>query len=185
MIVHKSRNTYKNADVLSRWAAPNIPDNPAFVPENAEPQDPIEGVDITDLGTDFFEAIGEGYKQDKNFHILTFLLDKDCKDTALDHSLDYIWKKAYDNGRFRLFDGISYHKSKHTFSMVLCIRTLINTIFLKFHDNIYSGNLSQDRKMERIKKCSWWPLWRKDLIEYYHSFDKCQKDKESTGRIFG
>ncbi|MBW0585947.1 hypothetical protein O181_125662 [Austropuccinia psidii MF-1] len=62
---------------------------------------------------------------------------------------------------------------------------LINTILLECHDNIYSGNLSEDRTMERIKTCSWWPSWRKDVIEYCHSCDRCQKSNKATGKIFG
>ncbi|MBW0561121.1 hypothetical protein O181_100836 [Austropuccinia psidii MF-1] len=53
-IVHKAGNINKNADGLSRWALANTPDNPAYVPLEAEPQIPIEGIIITDIGTDFF-----------------------------------------------------------------------------------------------------------------------------------
>ncbi|MBW0505435.1 hypothetical protein O181_045150 [Austropuccinia psidii MF-1] len=42
----------ENADGLSRWELPNRPDNPAYVPIGAEPQIPIEGIDITDVGTE-------------------------------------------------------------------------------------------------------------------------------------
>ncbi|MBW0537969.1 hypothetical protein O181_077684 [Austropuccinia psidii MF-1] len=54
-IVHKSGNIHKNADGLSKWELPNTPDNPAYVPETAEPQIPIEVINITDVGTEFFE----------------------------------------------------------------------------------------------------------------------------------
>ncbi|MBW0534861.1 hypothetical protein O181_074576 [Austropuccinia psidii MF-1] len=37
-IVHKAGNIHKNSDGLIRWALPNSPDNPAYVPTNAEPQ---------------------------------------------------------------------------------------------------------------------------------------------------
>ncbi|MBW0589973.1 hypothetical protein O181_129688 [Austropuccinia psidii MF-1] len=163
-IVHKAGNIHKNADGLSRWALPNTPDNPAYVPTSSEPQIPIEGNNITDVGAEFFKEVRESYKQDKNFHILTSLLDKDCKDVALASSLDDIRKTSYDNGRFHLFDGILYHRSKHTCVIVLCSRMLINTILLECHDNIYSGNLSEDRTMEIIKTCAWWTSWRKDVI---------------------
>ncbi|MBW0484472.1 hypothetical protein O181_024187 [Austropuccinia psidii MF-1] len=43
----------------------------------------IKGINITDIGTEFLEEVGESYKQDKKSHILTALLDKDYKDTAL------------------------------------------------------------------------------------------------------
>ncbi|MBW0573620.1 hypothetical protein O181_113335 [Austropuccinia psidii MF-1] len=54
-IVHKAGNIHMNSDGLSRWALPNAPDNPAYVPTSAEPQIPIEGIYITDFGTEFFE----------------------------------------------------------------------------------------------------------------------------------
>ncbi|MBW0519830.1 hypothetical protein O181_059545 [Austropuccinia psidii MF-1] len=181
-IVHNSGNIHKNADGLSRWALPNTPDNPAYVPTSAEPQSPIEGIKIKDLGTEFFEEFIESYKQDKKGHILTSLIDKDCKDTSLANSLDDIWKNRYENGRFHLFDGILYHKSKHTCVMVLWSRMVINTILLKCHDNIYSGHFSKDRTMERIKTCALWSSWRKDIIEYCHSCDRCQKANKATGK---
>ncbi|MBW0582609.1 hypothetical protein O181_122324 [Austropuccinia psidii MF-1] len=91
-IVHKAGNIHKNADGLSRWALKNTPDNPAYVLTSAEPQIPIEGINITDVGTEFFEEVRESYKKDKNCHILTALLDKDDRDAALANSLDDIWK---------------------------------------------------------------------------------------------
>ncbi|MBW0547492.1 hypothetical protein O181_087207 [Austropuccinia psidii MF-1] len=69
--------------------------------------------------------------------------------------------------------------------MVLCSRILINTILLECHDNIYSGHLSEDRTMERIKTCARCRSWRKDVIEYCHSCDRCQKAKKATGKRFG
>ncbi|MBW0494193.1 hypothetical protein O181_033908 [Austropuccinia psidii MF-1] len=39
--------------------------------------------------------------------------------------------------------------------------------------------------MERIKKCAWWPSWRKDVIEYCHSCDRFQKTNKATGKRFG
>ncbi|MBW0474084.1 hypothetical protein O181_013799 [Austropuccinia psidii MF-1] len=87
-IAHKEGNIHNNADGLSRWALANTPDNPAYVPSETEPQISIKGVNITKIGTAFFQEVRESYKQNKNFHILSSLLDKDCKDTSLVHSLD-------------------------------------------------------------------------------------------------
>ncbi|MBW0503926.1 hypothetical protein O181_043641 [Austropuccinia psidii MF-1] len=69
--------------------------------------------------------------------------------------------------------------------MVLCSRMLINTILLECHDSIYSGHLSEDKKIERIKTCAWWPSWRKDVFEYCHSCDRCQKSNKATGKRLG
>ncbi|MBW0464335.1 hypothetical protein O181_004050 [Austropuccinia psidii MF-1] len=184
-IVHKSGNIQKNAAGLSLWELPNTPDNPAYAPANAECQIPIEGINITDVGTELFSEVRESYKKDNDCYILTYLPKKDFKDTALADSLDYIWKTSYENGRVHLFDGILYHRSKHTCVMVLCSKELINTILLECHDNIHSGNLSEDSKMERIKTCAWWPSLRKDFIEYCHSCDRCQKANKDTCKRFG
>ncbi|MBW0561425.1 hypothetical protein O181_101140 [Austropuccinia psidii MF-1] len=56
-IVHKAVNIHKNVYGLSRFELPNTPDNPAYVPTGAEPHTPIEGINITDVGTEFFEEV--------------------------------------------------------------------------------------------------------------------------------
>ncbi|MBW0535805.1 hypothetical protein O181_075520 [Austropuccinia psidii MF-1] len=140
---------HENSYCLSEWESPNKPYNPAYVPENAETETPIEGINIKDVGTEFFEEVRESYKKYKNSHILTCILDKDCKDAALDNPLNDIWKESYDNERFHLFNGILYHRSKHTCS------------------------------------CAWWTSWRKDVIEYFHSCDRCQNSNKANGKRFG
>ncbi|MBW0466942.1 hypothetical protein O181_006657 [Austropuccinia psidii MF-1] len=136
-IVNRAGNIYKNGDDLSRWALPNTLEPPDYVPENADTQIPNDGINITDVGTEFFEEIRENYKQYKNSHLLTSLLDKYFKDSALANTLDDIWKTSYENGRFHLFDSTLYHRSKHTCVRVLFIRMLICTILLEFNDKIY------------------------------------------------
>ncbi|MBW0563023.1 hypothetical protein O181_102738 [Austropuccinia psidii MF-1] len=153
-IVHKAGNIHKNTDGLSRWALENTPDSPAYVPLEAEPQIPIEGIKITDIGTEFFEEVRESYKQDKNCHILTSLLDKDCKDASLVNALDEVWKNSYSEGRFHLFDGIIYHRTKHSCVMTLCRKLLINTILHECHYSIYSGHLSEEITLEKVKNCA-------------------------------
>ncbi|MBW0570237.1 hypothetical protein O181_109952 [Austropuccinia psidii MF-1] len=76
-IVHKAGDIHKNAYGLSRWALPNTPDHPAYVPTGAEPQITIEGINITDVGTELCDEVRDSYKLDKNCHILTSLLEKD------------------------------------------------------------------------------------------------------------
>ncbi|MBW0475521.1 hypothetical protein O181_015236 [Austropuccinia psidii MF-1] len=60
-IVHKSGNIHKNADRLGRWALANTLDNPGYVPQQAEPQIQIEGINITDIGTEIFEEVRDLY----------------------------------------------------------------------------------------------------------------------------
>ncbi|MBW0562300.1 hypothetical protein O181_102015 [Austropuccinia psidii MF-1] len=69
--------------------------------------------------------------------------------------------------------------------MTLCSRLLINTILEERHDSIYSGHLSEDITVEKVKNCAWWPSWRKEDIEYCHTCERCQKANRSTGKKFG
>ncbi|MBW0545598.1 hypothetical protein O181_085313 [Austropuccinia psidii MF-1] len=110
---------------------------------------------------------------------------KDCKDPSLSSKLDEKWKKAYDEGRFHLLDGILYHRTKHTCVMALTDRTLINTILHECHDSVSAGHLSEDRTLERVKTCSWWANWKKDVAECYQTCDRCQKTNRATGKKFG
>ncbi|MBW0501898.1 hypothetical protein O181_041613 [Austropuccinia psidii MF-1] len=160
-IVHKEGKIHKNADRLSRWELANTPDNPSYVLLEAEQQITIEGINITDIGTEFFEEVRESYNQEKNFHILTSLLDKECKATSLVNELDEVWKNSYSEGRFHLFDGIIYHRTKHSCVMTLCSRFLINAILHECHI-----------KLEKVKNCAWWKSWRKETIEYCHTCDR-------------
>ncbi|MBW0504092.1 hypothetical protein O181_043807 [Austropuccinia psidii MF-1] len=92
-IVHKYGNIRKNADGLSICPLPNNVDNPAYVPEEASPQIPIEGISVTDLNTTFFEEVRNSYTQDKNCRILCQLITKECKDNSLIPALDEKWRK--------------------------------------------------------------------------------------------
>ncbi|MBW0540161.1 hypothetical protein O181_079876 [Austropuccinia psidii MF-1] len=69
--------------------------------------------------------------------------------------------------------------------MALTDRTLINTILNEFHYSVAAGNLSKDRTLERVKTCSWWPNWKKDVAEYFQTCDRCQKASRDTRKKFG
>ncbi|MBW0526891.1 hypothetical protein O181_066606 [Austropuccinia psidii MF-1] len=184
-IVHKAGNIHKNADRLSRWELANTPDNPAYVPLEAEPQIPIEGITITDIGTEFFEEVRESYKQEKNCHILTSSSDKDFKNTSLVNALYEVWKNSYSEGRFPLLNGIIYQRTTRSCAMTLCSRLLFITLLHECYDRTYSGHLSEDRKLGKVKNCAWFPSWRKETIEYCHTCERCQKENRSTGKKFG
>ncbi|MBW0479584.1 hypothetical protein O181_019299 [Austropuccinia psidii MF-1] len=181
-IVHKDGNIRKNADELSRWPLPNNTDNTAYVPEEASPQIPIEGISVTDLNTSFFEEVRNSYTHDKNIRFLYQLLTKDCKDKSLIHALDEIWRKSYDEGRSHLLDGIIYHRTKHTCVMTVMDRSLINFVLKECHESPFSRHLSEDRTREKVKTCIWWPMWQKHVAEYCKTCDRCQKANESTGK---
>ncbi|MBW0521952.1 hypothetical protein O181_061667 [Austropuccinia psidii MF-1] len=184
-IVHKDGNIHKNADGLSRWPLPNKIDNPAYAPEEASPQIPIEGISVTDLKTTFFGEVRSNYTEDKNCSILCQLLTKDCKDNSLIHALDEIWRKSYDEGRFHLLDGITHHRAKHTCFMTVVDMSSINLVLKKCHESPFPGHLSEDRTREKMKTCIWWPMWQKDVAEYCKNCDSCQKENTSTGKRLG
>ncbi|MBW0535571.1 hypothetical protein O181_075286 [Austropuccinia psidii MF-1] len=69
--------------------------------------------------------------------------------------------------------------------MALTDRALINTILHEFHDSVVSGHLSEDRTLERVKSCSWWPNCRNDLAEYSQTCEIFQKANIATGKKFG
>ncbi|MBW0532414.1 hypothetical protein O181_072129 [Austropuccinia psidii MF-1] len=174
-IAHKDGNIHKNADGLSRWQLPKNIDNPAYVPEEASPQIPIEGISVTDLNTTFFEEVRSSYTKDKNLSILCQTLTKDCKGKSLIHALDEIWRKSYYEGRFHLLDGIIYHRTKHKCVMTVVDRSSINIVLKECHDSPFSGHLSEDITREKVKNCIWWPMWQKDVSEYCKTYDRSQK----------
>ncbi|MBW0512784.1 hypothetical protein O181_052499 [Austropuccinia psidii MF-1] len=63
-IVHTSGNIHKNADGLSRWALANTPENQAWVPQE---EHDIEGIWVTDIGTEFFNKVKESQNMVKIF----------------------------------------------------------------------------------------------------------------------
>ncbi|MBW0493078.1 hypothetical protein O181_032793 [Austropuccinia psidii MF-1] len=84
---------HKDSEGLSRYPLPNKIDNPSYVPEEASPQIPIEGLSVTYLKTTFFEEVRRSYIQDNGCSILCQLVTKDPKDDSLIHSSYYIWTK--------------------------------------------------------------------------------------------
>ncbi|MBW0530514.1 hypothetical protein O181_070229 [Austropuccinia psidii MF-1] len=69
--------------------------------------------------------------------------------------------------------------------MSLTDRTLISTILNEFHDSVLAGHLSEDRTLERVRTCCWWPNWKKDVAEYCQTWDRCQKSNRATCKKFG
>ncbi|MBW0511829.1 hypothetical protein O181_051544 [Austropuccinia psidii MF-1] len=45
--------------------------------------------------------------------------------------------------------------------------------------------IEEDRTLERVKTCSWWPNWKKDAEEYHQTCDRFQKANRATGKKFG
>ncbi|MBW0567590.1 hypothetical protein O181_107305 [Austropuccinia psidii MF-1] len=110
---------------------------------------------------------------------------KDSKYPSLSSKQDETWKNAYDERIFHLLDGVLYHTTKHTCVMALTDRTLIKTILYECNESIAVGHLSEDRSLERVKTCSWWPNWKKDIAEYCQTYDRFQEENRATGKKFG
>ncbi|MBW0472421.1 hypothetical protein O181_012136 [Austropuccinia psidii MF-1] len=154
-ILHKYGNIPKYAYGIRRFPLPNNINNPAYVPEEASPQIPIEGISVADLNITFVEEVRNSYTQDRNCSILCQLLNKDSKDNSLIHALDDIWRKSYDEGRLHRLDGIIYHRPKHTCVTTVVDRSLINLVLKECHDSPFSGRLSEDRTREKFNTCIW------------------------------
>ncbi|MBW0525355.1 hypothetical protein O181_065070 [Austropuccinia psidii MF-1] len=110
---------------------------------------------------------------------------QDCKDPSISSKIDETWKKAYDEGRFHLLDGILYHRTKNTCVMALTDRTQINIILHECHYSVAAGHLSEDRTLERVKTWCWWPNWKKDVAEYCQTCCRFQKANRVTSKKFG
>ncbi|MBW0472774.1 hypothetical protein O181_012489 [Austropuccinia psidii MF-1] len=184
-IFHKDGNIHKNADVLRKWPLQNNIDNPAYVAEEGSPQNPIEGISITELNTTFFEEVRNSYSQDKNCSIFFQLITKDCRDNSFLHALDEIWRKSCDEGRSHLLDGIISHRIKHACVMKVLDRSLINLVLKQWHDSPFAGHLPEGRKREETKMCIWWLMWQKDVSEYCRSCHRFKKGNKSTGKGLG
>ncbi|MBW0576106.1 hypothetical protein O181_115821 [Austropuccinia psidii MF-1] len=69
--------------------------------------------------------------------------------------------------------------------MTVVNRFTINLVLKECHDSHFSGHMSEDRTREKIKTCIWWPMWQKDVAEYFKTCDRCQKANKSTGKRLG
>ncbi|MBW0525765.1 hypothetical protein O181_065480 [Austropuccinia psidii MF-1] len=68
--------------------------------------------------------------------------------------------------------------------MTLTKRTLISIILHECHEIFISEHLSEYRTLERVKSCSWWPNWRKDVSVYFQTCDRFPKANRATGKQF-
>jgi hypothetical protein len=184
-ITHREGLIHKNADALSRWSLPNTPDNPAYDEENLERDLPVMGITVSSLKDEFFDSITASYSKNKNTTIIMEALKSDFKDLGLLNGLETSWKRKFDEGRFVLLDGLLYYKSNNACGLVIVEKTHINDILFECHDNMFSGHMSADRTLERVKAVAWWSDWRKDVINYCSSCDRCQKANKATGKRHG
>ncbi|MBW0519766.1 hypothetical protein O181_059481 [Austropuccinia psidii MF-1] len=69
--------------------------------------------------------------------------------------------------------------------MTVVERSLINIVLKECHDSPFSGHLSEDRTIEKIKTRIWWPMWQKDVSEYCKTWNRCQKANKFTDKRLG
>ncbi|MBW0518504.1 hypothetical protein O181_058219 [Austropuccinia psidii MF-1] len=62
---------------------------------------------------------------------------------------------------------------------------MINTVLHECNDSVAAGHLSEYRIIERVKTCSWWPNWKKDVLKYFQTCERFQKANRATGKKFG
>ncbi|MBW0527671.1 hypothetical protein O181_067386 [Austropuccinia psidii MF-1] len=63
---HRYESIHKSSYGLRRLALANTPESPAWVPQE---EHHIEGLCVTDFGTEFFNQVKESYEMDKKFNI--------------------------------------------------------------------------------------------------------------------
>ena len=179
-IVHKAGIKHKNADGLSRWALPNTPENPAYVPEN-EDIFPILGIHVCDLDKAFYDNVKSSYKSNCELLKLVEILSNNNCHPELISSLPDKLMDQYKKGKFTLLDELLYYRHIHSSVLVLCDKDVIKNIMFECHDNINSGHLSEERTIERIRQTAWWIDWKKQVHEYIQTCEICQKSNKQTG----
>ncbi|MBW0505303.1 hypothetical protein O181_045018 [Austropuccinia psidii MF-1] len=183
-IVHKAGNIHNNADGLSRWGLANTPDNPAYVPLESEPQIPIEVINITDIRNALFEEVRESYNQEKNCHILTFLLfgTKFPFSTAYHPQTDGLAERMIQNledmiRRFCAY-GLEF-KDSDGFTHDLC--TLIPALELTYKTSVNSSTGQTPAILEK----GWNPglqanTLRKYSIEIHPTDSSCKRSLDKV-----
>ena len=205
-IVHREGNIHKNADGLSRWSLTNNPDNPAWDGETAakimslfpinndednnacsieEDMYKINGIHFTEMEEEFWDEIKTSYQEDKNITTIINILQMKFKDDKLINSIEEPWLTSFKENRFALYDGLLYHRTRHTSVVTLCNKKHINLFLKESHDNPTAGHFSFDRTIERIKSTAWWPNYKNDTKQYCESCDRCQKANKATGKRYG
>ena len=145
----------------------------------------IVSISISDVSEEFFNEVGESYNKDPDAYKVKMALSKDFKDKSLIENIGEPWKKGLLDGRFTMWDELLYHRTKYSGALVIVNRDHINFILMECHDTVYSGHLSEDRTFEKVRITAWWPGWRKDVIEYCSTCERCQKANRTSGKKFG
>ena len=184
-ITHRPGKFHNNADGLSRMALPNNPDNPSWDPEEMEKEIPVMGITIGDLSEEFFQDIASSYEGNSNTIKLVEILSQEKPDLSLITTLDEPWKNLYQEGKFSLLSGLLYFREKHTAVVLIEGEHHKQQLLEVCHDDCLSGDLPEDRTLERMSNTAWWVGSKLDTQVYVASGDRCQKANKATGKRFG
>jgi hypothetical protein len=140
-ISHRAGNIHKNADGLSRWSLENNDLNPAWDGEIAakimslfpmvntednygfDDNDDIlcvNGLHITEMEEEFWDEVRKSYNSNKNLSTIVEILQSKFKTNELINSLEEPWLSSFKEDRFALYDGLIYHRTKHTSVVTIC-----------------------------------------------------------------
>ena len=113
----------------------------------------------------FLDIVKKGYSEDKLF--------------------SRILENADDFPAFEIQDGVIWWKNPKG-DRVSCIprdRELITTVITQAHEVV--GHFGDQRTAEYIRRWYWWPQIVKDVREFCHTCDPCQRCKPSNSRPHG
>jgi hypothetical protein len=169
---------------MGPWALPDIPDNPAWDPEEFS-DFPILGIHACDLDEAFYSDVRDRYTSKPNFLKLVEILSNKNAPHELIAILPLWLSKPYHEGKFTLLDGLLYYRHAHSSVLVLCDEAQISSILQECHDSVSAGHFSEGRTIERISQTTWWKYYKDQVHEYVSSCKPCQAGNKQTGKRFG
>ncbi|MBW0475928.1 hypothetical protein O181_015643 [Austropuccinia psidii MF-1] len=112
---------------FSEWAPEcSIPDSGKTDSEGTE--NPILGINSSELHNDFFNAVVKTYAKHKKCGILLQLLQKKYRSPELESQLEEPWLRDYKDNKFFLIYGLLYHREKNTSALTMIDRDHISFI---------------------------------------------------------
>ncbi|MBW0558161.1 hypothetical protein O181_097876 [Austropuccinia psidii MF-1] len=91
-------------------------------------------------------------------------------------------EETYDEGRSNFLYGIIYHRTKHKCVMKVVDRSLVTILLKECNDSPFLGQLSESLTREKVNTCIWWPMWQKDVAQYFKACDRFKKENKCIGK---
>ena len=144
----------------------------------------------------FEQAVSEEYKKDEKWlSLILYLTVENIEDVNLS---DYERKQMTYRGDFFSFEGdevrLLYLKSflrKNKYSPRIPHKRLVipdtmrDFIISSFHDSVTGVHFGTSRVIPAIKQRFYWPNMERDIREYIHTCDLCQRAKATRQRSAG